>query len=496
VADLLGLGATNRFSNPYESLLARNNGGAAFGGGIGGGGIGFGLDGLLGGAGLQGTGVGGGGLGGFGDMSALSGLDGIFGGLSGFGISGLGGGGLAGLGGGGGIESLLGGLSTGLEGFGAGLGFGKNVGLGGGGFGGLGGGFTGLGGGDPTMALISSLLGGGQGGGDPTMALLASLLGGGGLFGDEDQGTTYASARGRAFDAFDEDAAPPPVRPRALDTLTTAAVADDTPEGRVWGDPHYVGLDGGVFDVQGVDGEIYNILSDSNVQVNSQYKKWNGNDGITVVDKTGIKVGTNDTFNTKGEQKATEIQIEAGDAAPKVDGEDLALGQTKEFDTGLKDKDGKYVKGFVKYVEEGGVKKVVVNTGEYEMTYTKQGTGANTYLDQGTKVTTLGVKSDGVLAHGILGETAHFDGTKRDGKQGAGAQGEGAIDGVYTDYKVTGLFATSNKEVTDIKTNKKVFTNRFMLDPFSLTAEEKEKYGFVDVAFGTGSGKAGSETKA
>ena len=61
---------------------------------------------------------------------------------------------------------------------------------------------------------------------------------------------------------------------------------------RIWGDPHFVGADGGQFDVQGEAGKTYNLLSDRGFQMNGRFDSW-GSAGATVVGEVGISAGTN-----------------------------------------------------------------------------------------------------------------------------------------------------------------------------------------------------------
>lgn len=42
-------------------------------------------------------------------------------------------------------------------------------------------------------------------------------------------------------------------------------------DGLIWGDPHFRGDDGGLFDVQGEADHVYNLLSDHNLQVNAKF---------------------------------------------------------------------------------------------------------------------------------------------------------------------------------------------------------------------------------
>lgn len=59
--------------------------------------------------------------------------------------------------------------------------------------------------------------------------------------------------------------------------------------GRTWGDPHFVGADGELYDVQGKAGTIYNIVSDQGIQVNALFGAWAA-EGTTVMEKIGFAV--------------------------------------------------------------------------------------------------------------------------------------------------------------------------------------------------------------
>ena len=209
-----------------------------------------------------------------------------------------------------------------------------------------------------------------------------------------------------------EEAAPPPPK------LDPVGIADGA---RVWGDPHFVGAEGGKFDVQGEDGKIYNILSDKDIQINSEFKAWGGG-GATVMGEMGLTLG-NDTvsFNADGELT--------------VNGE--AQG------------DGSYLDGAV--TKEGN--QVQVNFGEYELTIDSVKNSRGNYMN--IAYGSENVAADGVMPHGIWGQTADGDGEARNGDKGTGAQGGGAIEGLdgeitesgdkttVTHYEVGSLFDTN-----------------------------------------------------
>ena len=100
--------------------------------------------------------------------------------------------------------------------------------------------------------------------------------------------------------------------------------------GNFWGDPHFTGFDGGKYDVQGVHGETYNILSDQNIQFNATFSVWqnagnldafeNGQNYATVVTDVGIQVGDD------------QLRFDATQDGPILNGTALAKGQTVTVD--------------------------------------------------------------------------------------------------------------------------------------------------------------------
>ncbi|MEM9341902.1 MAG: VWD domain-containing protein [Pseudomonadota bacterium] len=180
--------------------------------------------------------------------------------------------------------------------------------------------------------------------------------------------------------------------------------------GRIWGDPHFIGEDGGKFDVQGRDGGIYNLLSDQNFQMNGRFDAWGGG-GATVVGQVGISAGSD--------------QIEVNkDGTVLVNGEEVGVGERVELADGG-------------YVHNCG-NEVTVESGEWKVDFQIKQSSRGNYINM--DVSTENANSDGVKPHGLLGQTFDADDDARNGAKGRGAQGEGAIDGVVTDYEVDGLY--------------------------------------------------------
>ena len=165
---------------------------------------------------------------------------------------------------------------------------------------------------------------------------------------------------------------------------------------RIWGDPHFVGADGGQFDVQGEAGKTYNLLSDRGFQMNGRFDSW-GSAGATVVGEVGISAGTN------------YINVEKS-------GKAVVNGQV------LNDGDRVALRGGG-YVEKKG-NEVTVKSGEWEVNF-------QTHRDHiNMDITTSNAVADGVRPHGLIGQTFDGDGKARNGDKGAGVQGGGAIEDI------------------------------------------------------------------
>jgi len=186
-------------------------------------------------------------------------------------------------------------------------------------------------------------------------------------------------------------------------------------EARVWGDPHFVGGDGGKYDVQGQAGKTYNLLSDTGVSFYGTFDGWG--DGITVVGSTGLTV--------TGRGGTSKVHHNAKNDTMTVDGQQLQDGQSVVMaDGGTTTKKGR---------------DLITKTAEgYRIVQHDKGK----HIDAEVKTGDRGVYN-GTMPTGLMGCTFDADSKARNGKKGKGAQGEGAIDGVVTDYEVDGgVFGT------------------------------------------------------
>lgn len=171
--------------------------------------------------------------------------------------------------------------------------------------------------------------------------------------------------------------------------------------GRIWGDPHFIGADGGKYDVQGEEGKIYNLLSDDGFQMNGRFDAWGGS-GATVVGEVGI--------NAKGDKVTVD-----SDGNVTVNGRDLEDGQRVRLEHG----------GFVK--KDGD--EVTVKSGEWKVEFDAKSSRRGNYLNM--DVTTKNAVADGIKPHGLLGQTFDGDSEARNGDKGKGAQGGGAIEAIW-----------------------------------------------------------------
>ena len=168
---------------------------------------------------------------------------------------------------------------------------------------------------------------------------------------------------------------------------------------RIWGDPHFIGADGGQFDVQGKAGKTYNLLSDRGFQMNGRFDSWGGK-GATVVGEVGITAGTN-YVNVEKSGKAV------------VNGHVLKDGERVALRGGG-------------YAEKKG-NEITVKSGEWEVNF-------QTHRDHiNMDIKTSNAVADGVRPHGLIGQTFDGDGKARNGDKGAGVQGGGAIEDINGD---------------------------------------------------------------
>ena len=219
--------------------------------------------------------------------------------------------------------------------------------------------------------------------------------------------------------------------------------------GAIFLDPHVIGFEGDDFDFMGEVGKIYNMLSTGTIQVNG---KMGGKNNYTHFEHIGIKVGKSKSI------QYIEMPYERDFLNfPKATLNKKRITQKPiDFATGLKSKDGKAVMGYAclnndcLYVDAGSC---IIKVKHHPATDELPVRCLNLLI----RIKELGILSDGIFPHGVIGQTADGDGK---GKIGRGKQGEGVIEGVYTDYEVSGLFADDFK------------FNRFGIQPMT-----KPRYG-------------------
>ncbi|MGB4708313.1 MAG: Ig-like domain-containing protein [Fuerstiella sp.] len=172
-------------------------------------------------------------------------------------------------------------------------------------------------------------------------------------------------------------------------------------DGLIWGDPHFRGDDGGLFDVQGEAGHIYNLLSDSGLQVNAKFVHWNdiASDG-TVIGELGVTVGLD--------------KVHLNFSGATLNGIALTAGSSTAIDGGTVSIDGDTT---------------TLITSEYQLQFIKQDGLFS------VRIKVINPFSDLVAPHGLWGQTVDGDTDARNGdfykeNYDYGLQGGGALDKV------------------------------------------------------------------
>lgn len=177
--------------------------------------------------------------------------------------------------------------------------------------------------------------------------------------------------------------------------------------GYLTGDPHLRGGDGELYDIMPLPGTIYSVLKDKNLNYNAKMDTINDwgacgvtESAITVSGRNSKSVVTFNkdgvaTLTTKIKGKTTSQAIEKGQTYT------LADGGTVKFDQAL----GGGTDG--NSLEE----RLIITTKEgYIITQAAREKG---YIDSNVETPAKGVKTDGVMPSGILGDTFDKDSTQR-----------------------------------------------------------------------------------
>lgn len=296
---------------------------------------------------------------------------------------------------------------------------------------------------------------------------------------NQDNGTSTTGHCGGTMQTPDTEQPTKPAYPTVKTPVYTPVTRKTTggDKSTVYGDPHFTGFDGEIYDVQGERGKFYNIISDKGLQYNAKFDKW-GNEGANVISQAGLHIGADKvTFDPRAQQAF----VETGDGQ-KID---LMSGETFE-------RDGNTVKW------NNDTKTLEVHTEEYDMNLRAMEWGKmdtdgtpSTYIDNDISITSAGTMGDGVASHGLLGQTADGEGllgtlngfngdnATRKGDTGAGAQGGGVIERIVNG-KVVVTSANDVDGVNDYLENDLFSTtsafSRYGVDPNDMTPNNQAKF--------------------
>lgn len=197
------------------------------------------------------------------------------------------------------------------------------------------------------------------------------------------------------------------------------------------GDPHFVGFENDRFDFHGVPNKTYNLLSDYNVSVNALFGDYTSVPGTTYLEEIGIVIGTKEVgfttirFSSKGVVYVNEK---------------LMKKKKQEFPTGLGGMGSIEItmdsswQSMLDGLPADGVFQngIIVNTGNFKLRIPR-------FISELSHMSVFAsLLNVPVSPHGIIGQTADFDGKPR---IGTGPNGEGAVDGKPEDYEVKDLFS-------------------------------------------------------
>jgi hypothetical protein len=184
-----------------------------------------------------------------------------------------------------------------------------------------------------------------------------------------------------------------------------------------------VGFGGEQYDVMGKPGETYNIVSDKNFQYNAKFEAWGAPKptGVqpTIIGSAGLTVGK------------SQVAMDRSGKPPTVDGQPMELNKKYALD------------GQGEANWNGTV--LSVKSTDYTTTLQVKQNPTGSYIDSDVKINPgVNPLADGVVPHGLLGQTADGVAGQRKGINNTGdpKQGGTVIDGVVTDYVVSGLFDT------------------------------------------------------
>lgn len=182
------------------------------------------------------------------------------------------------------------------------------------------------------------------------------------------------------------------------------------------GDPHFVGFNGEHYDFMGAPDKWFVILSDPELYINAKLVALPGNSWGTFFGKISIGYANNQVMVTRLQDRIGLVatcngnRIGPGFGSLRIEGQDLVLETSR-------------------YI-------IRVSRVYYERDWDDSLNGVP-HLDLLVELGSEWTK--GIGTHGVLGQTAT---TPVVGIPTGGCQGEGIIEGVWTNYQVSGPWAT------------------------------------------------------
>jgi hypothetical protein len=204
-------------------------------------------------------------------------------------------------------------------------------------------------------------------------------------------------------------------------------------------DPHCVGFRGQVYDFMGEPDKVYCFYSSKTIFENLYLSEWMYKK--TYISKIGLCVLKNKIEVGLTKKGDSLYCLFNGKEMNREGFDEIAY-----FPTGIFDQNDKEIEGYL--VCDKDNKWCSVKCGSINLHYWW---GDMLYenvicphLNESLTVTEIGILSQGVLPHGVVGCTARYD-KEPDLMFGLSPQGRGIIEGHYTDYEVSGLFETDFK---------------------------------------------------
>lgn len=200
-------------------------------------------------------------------------------------------------------------------------------------------------------------------------------------------------------------------------------------EGSIIADPHIENFKGQKFDFMGKHNQCFCMITTGTTQLNVLLIDTAVN--FTVVIEAGLVISQPDAEPHNFTVVST--MYEPYYITVKHGNELIKVGQKKDFLTSLKDKNGDFVQGSVSLTHESAL----FNTGNFTINLTRchcrvHALQGHPHLDITAKVNPIGFLSDGVLPHGVIGQSLY-------------STNKVVLEGEEEDYRVESLHSVDFK---------------------------------------------------